>query len=452
VEDRFVAMSEAEHRVYESVEDYISSTYNAAAATERTAVGFVMTIYRRRLASSFHALARTLANRLRALSQTPDLFGETGLAAEEDVLDDEIAGDVMDAEDAQHQEQEALMQEERGDIQGLLARAQALPTDTKARALLDVIHELREAGFRQTIVFTQYTDTVDFLRDELTNVFGPVVMCFSGRGGETPTSDGGWRTRSRDVTKQWFREGRAEILICTDAAAEGLNFQFCGTLVNYDMPWNPMRVEQRIGRIDRLGQQYPRIRIINLHYEDTVETAVYMALRERISLFETFVGRLQPILAKLPQAIARVTLGSPAERDQARSALVEEIAGEVNQAEQGGFDLDALASDDLELPERAPPHYGWPELERLLQHPELLPPGIELQVLGPHDMALLAPGMEQSVRITTNPRFFEEHAESLELWGPGCPLFPEPEIVATREEVAGMVEEATRLLREHGDS
>ena len=64
---------------------------------------------------------------------------------------------------------------------------------------------------------------------------------------------------------------------CTDAAAEGLNFQFCGGLVNYDMPWNPMRVEQRIGRIDRLGQVHKTIRVVNLHYEDTVETDVYVA-------------------------------------------------------------------------------------------------------------------------------------------------------------------------------
>ena len=69
---------------------------------------------------------------------------------------------------------------------------------------------------------------------------------------------------SRDDAKRRFREKQADVLLCTDAAAEGLNFQFCGALVNYDMPWNPMRVEQRIGRIDRLGQQYPIIKIINL--------------------------------------------------------------------------------------------------------------------------------------------------------------------------------------------
>ena len=80
------------------------------------------------------------------------------------------------------------------------------------------------------------------------------VICFSGRGGEVRDPDGNWRIVKRDDIKGRFREGKADVLLCTDAAAEGLNFQFCGALVNYDLPWNPMRVEQRIGRIDRLGQ------------------------------------------------------------------------------------------------------------------------------------------------------------------------------------------------------
>ncbi len=115
-------------------------------------------------------------------------------------------------------------------------------------------------------------------------------MCFSGRGGEVRSADGAWSTIGRDEVKRRFREGEADLLLCTDAAAEGLNFQFCGALINYDMPWNPMRVEQRIGRIDRLGQAHPAIRIVNLHYAGTVETDVYRALRTRINLFESVVG------------------------------------------------------------------------------------------------------------------------------------------------------------------
>ena len=102
-------------------------------------------------------------------------------------------------------------------------------------------------------------------------------------------------------------------------------FQFCGALVNYDMPWNPMRVEQRIGRIDRLGQRHAIVRISNLHYEDTVETDVYRALGSRINLFQRVVGPLQPILARLPGTITNTVLADPRTEAPDRADLREAI-------------------------------------------------------------------------------------------------------------------------------
>ena len=93
---------------------------------------------------------------------------------------------------------------------------------------------------------------MDFLRDALARKSDLPLMRFSGRGGEVP-SGGSWTRIGRDDANRRFREKEADVLLCTDAAADGLNFQLCGVLINYDMPWNPMRVEQRIGRIDRLG-------------------------------------------------------------------------------------------------------------------------------------------------------------------------------------------------------
>src|SRR5690606_31076723 len=127
-------------------------------------------------------------------------------------------------------------------------------------------------------------------------------------GGEVRTPEGSWKIVSRAEIKTRFQDGKGEILLCTDAAAEGLNFQFCGSLINYDMPWNPMRVEQRIGRIDRLGQRFEDIRIVNLHYKDTVETSVYLALSSRIRLFEDMVGGLQPILSAVSKEIGAIAL------------------------------------------------------------------------------------------------------------------------------------------------
>ena len=331
VEDRFVEMTAGERGLYDAVEDYIATTYNQAAADERTAVGFVMTIYRRRLASSFQALRTTLERHLDAVAAAGDSPVGTGASdspaplfasLDEDVSDDETSDEAPDVDEVVVLEQQALAFEEAADIRGLLDGIGRLPPDGKVQELKRVIHELRRDGFAQAMVFTQYTDTMDFLREELgawdaapteakpgapesradgsqhrdsgradgslpespengsqstdRHAGALRLMCFSGRGGEVRSAGGAWSTIGRDEVKRRFREGEADLLLCTDAAAEGLNFQFCGALINYDMPWNPMRVEQRIGRIDRLGQAHPAIRIVNLHYyAGTVETDVF---------------------------------------------------------------------------------------------------------------------------------------------------------------------------------
>ena len=492
VNDRFVDMTPEERALYGAVEEYIASTYNQAGAAERTAVGFVMTIYRRRLASSFHALRATLRKHLDAIAvdDRGRLIGSdraswergrlarngpeddrnrlTGL--DEDAPDDETTDEMPDTDEIAELEQRALAAEEAHDIGHLLAGIDRLPPDSKLEILKDVLAELSEAGFAQTMVFTQFTDTMDFLREALRGEAGPQalrdeakpqalrsevgpqtlrdepgsqapsgeawprLMCFSGRGGEIPTADGGWRTISRDEAKRRFRDGEADVLLCTDAAAEGLNFQFCGALVNYDMPWNPMRVEQRIGRIDRLGQVHPVIRIINLHYEDTVETDVYRVLRNRIGLFKAVVGRLQPILAQLPRTIADAVVSGAAGREGSeRASVTDAIERQARQAEAGGFDLDATLDADVTLPDRPPSPVTMEDLDRVIGWPDLMPPGTDVQPLAPREYGLLAPGMRERLRVTTDPAYYEEHAESVELWSPGNPLFSAPELLAASE-------------------
>ena len=563
VKDRFVDMTPEERALYGAVEEYIASTYNQAGAAERTAVGFVMTIYRRRLASSFHALRATLRKHLDAIAvddrgrlagsdlQSGSHHAETvGIAtgdrgrltgsdedgrsrlagsdrvswergrlarngpeddrspltgSDEDAPDDETTDEMPDTEEIAELERRALAAEEAHDIERLLDGIARLPPDSKLESLKGVLRELKEAGFAQTMVFTQFTDTMDFLREALRGEAartlrdeaeprklrgeagpqtlrgeagprelrggagpqassgeagpqtlrdepgsqapsgeagpqvlrgeaGPRLMCFSGRGGEIPTPGGGWRRIGRDEAKRRFRDGEADVLLCTDAAAEGLNFQFCGALVNYDMPWNPMRVEQRIGRIDRLGQVHPVIRIVNLHYEGTVETDVYRALRSRIGLFETVVGRLQPILAQLPRTIADAVVSGAGREEPERASVTDAIERQARQAEAGGFDLDAALDADVTLPDRPPSPVTMEDLDRVLGSPGLMPPGADARPLAPREYGLLAPGMRERLRVTTDPVYYEEHAESVELWSPGNPLFNAPEFVAATDE------------------
>jgi hypothetical protein len=427
VDDAFVGLTEPERDFYERVEDYITSTYNNASKDRRTAIGFVMTIYRRRLASSFYALQRTLETRLAALAGAPaDLFESAEI--DEDFPDDEVSAAVTDSEQAAEYERDALNIEEKGDLEALLEAVRRLPSDTKANSLKDAIGRLRAEGYGQVMVFTQFTDTMDFLRDFLAKDGDLKVMCYSGRGGEVPRS-GGWDRITRDDIKARFRKRDADVLVCTDAAAEGLNFQFCGAIVNYDMPWNPMRVEQRIGRIDRVGQQHGTIKVVNLHHENTVETDVYLALRERIDLFQTFVGGLQPIFSKLPKAIEGVTLSQTDDRKRETDELVEGIRDEVTEAEESGFDLDQITEGSIEEKPRPEAPYGLADLARILQRADVMPQGDQVKVLGPKDHERLRPGMSKAVRVTTDPDYFEEHADNVELWSQGSPLFPEPEDV-----------------------
>ncbi len=426
VEDRFLAMSEGEAVLYAALEEYITQSYNRVAKEERSAIGFVLTIYRRRLASSIRALVVTLERHLEVVRRGANSANR--LFASDDDLE-AIEADTPDIDDADVEaaERTALAREEAGEIEQLLALAKELPPDTKLEALRHEVMALRQAGYPQVMVFTQYTDTMDLLREALAVDTELRLMCFSGRGGEVRGRDGSWSAISRDETKRRFREGEADLLLCTDAAAEGLNFQFCGALVNYDMPWNPMRVEQRIGRIDRLGQRFPEIRILNLHYDDTIEADVYRALGTRIDLFQNVVGKLQPILSRLPSLITSQVLAGGARDREQRREVSERLQSDADQAQELAFDLDAIVDSDLVMPTRPTPSLDLGRLGTLLRLPSLYPPEMQVSRLGELDWSLSLPGMRKPVRVTTNADFYEQHSGSVELWSPGSDLFVEPE-------------------------
>ena len=424
VDDRFLASSAQERALYDAVEDFISNQYaryRNAGARKRSAVGFVMTIYRRRLASSVAALVATLRKRLIDQLQQPD---EEDLSASED--DDPADELAMDPEEMEHALAAIARQEERGAIAGLLEQARPLVGhESKGDALLRTLDALQAEGYHQMMVFSQYTATVDALKQLLVAAGHTSLMAFTGKGGQCLGRGGVWQSLTRESTKQRFRQGAARILLCTDAAAEGLNFQFCGALINYDMPWNPMRVEQRIGRIDRIGQTHTTMRIVNLHLEGTVETDVYKALKGRIRMFEQVVGTLQPILAKASASIGQAVMASREQRQNARESAVAAVRQEP---EISGLNLDD-ALQDLDsmrqvVNQLRPPLLSLKDLEAILMHPELLPPGCGAHRIGSRDFAWTQPGLQQDLRITCDPAYYDEHSESCELWVHGSSLFP----------------------------
>jgi hypothetical protein len=272
------------------------------------------------------------------------------------------------------------------------------------------------------IVFSQYTDTVDALKALLVSAGRTRLMTFTGRGGELLQRDGEWKALNREATKRDCKQGKADILLCTDAAAEGLNFQFCAALINYDMPLNPMRVEQRI---DRIAQTHEQMQIINLHLDGTVEADVYRALKGRIAMCEQVVGKLQLILAKASSSISQATLVSRDQREMARASAVASVEQEP---EIKGLDLDDV-SQDLDairdvVTALLPSPLTLDDLEAILRQPELLPPGCSARPIGTYDFAWTQPGLDKEMRITCNASYYEDESDSCELWMPGSPLFP----------------------------
>lgn len=420
VRDVPVQLTPAERAVYDAVEEYISTTYNSAAPETKTAVGFVMTIYRRRLSSSFYALRRTLTKRL---AQTAT--GQALLVEDEDLPQDELADDTLDADQGTELAAAALVGDERPSINDLLRRIAQLGTDSKAKRLKAELEQAFADGYPSALVFTQYTDTMDYLAQDFLAAELPDVpiACYSGSGGRRRDRGGFWTACGKEEIKRAFKDGSIRLLVCTDAASEGLNFQFCGMLVNYDLPWNPMKVEQRIGRIDRIGQRHEIIRVVNLAYEDTVEADVFFALGQRINLFQGVVGKLQPILSRLPREFEKVALERPEHKKAGRERLLADVAHLITEAGSASFDIDEVAAEALEAPALPPAALTLDDIEGIMGRSELRPPEVEWAPLDPGSFALRLPGMAQKVRMTTRAEVFDDHFESHDLFSPGAHLF-----------------------------
>lgn len=415
VDDVLVPLSAGEREVYERVEDYISTTYNNTSKEKKNAVGFVMTIYRRRLASSFYALKSTLRKRLTNIEP---------FDVDEDVSQNELVDEIPSSDDVAALADEAARQEELDDLRELLKMIERLgPQDSKAKALVAKLQEHLSAGYDSAIIFTQYTDTMQYLADYLAEHLPELpIGTYSGKGGRIRTHSGDWTTCSKEQIKRALKAKRIKLLIATDAAGEGLNLQFCGVLGNYDLPWNPMKVEQRIGRIDRIGQVHEEIRIINFGYKDTVEADVYFSLGNRINLFQGIVGKLQPILSRLPEKFESLTFVKPEQREFAKQQFLSEIENQIKEAEDSGFDVDAVANESLNPPNLPEPSLRPEWIEVAMNTPGVLPAGWKWRPLDQGSYGLTVPGQPE-IRVATRAEVFDDHPESMAFFGPGLVLF-----------------------------
>ncbi len=306
----WIALSPQERQLYDRIEGFVGELFQRYEA-RRKGLGFAMTLYRRRLTSSFYAVRCSLERRLKLLCHATVEAPQPELLDDEDGAWDEIFGDDPPSDEAWSpslfDDQPLCFDDERGHLEDFVDQLRRMDSDSKLLQLENDLQQLLPQRDR-VLVFTQYTDTMDFLRRRLVAVHGVRLACYSGRGGEMWRADEGWQSCSKEHLRERFRRGDIEVLLCTEAAGEGLNLQTCGVLINFDMPWNPMRVEQRIGRIDRIGQLHDEVWIRNYFYRDTVEAEIYRRLSDRIDEFEEVVGTLQPILHNVSETIRRLAM------------------------------------------------------------------------------------------------------------------------------------------------
>ena len=361
---RLVPVSwEERHRdqrtLYSAVTEYVRKGYNQAIKEKKHYIGFLMLLMQRLVTSSTRAIRTTLERRLEVL-QAP----EHQLTLFPELLEDE-----WDDLNGQEQVESVLkmrmkaLKSEQSEVEFLLEAARSTEgaaTDAKAEALLDWIYRLQqEEGDPDLkfLIFTEFIPTQEMLRDFLTDR-GFTVVCLNGS----------MSIEERNAVQEAFAND-ARMMISTDAGGEGLNLQFCHVAINYDIPWNPMRLEQRIGRVDRIGQART-VRALNFVLQDTVEFRVREVLEQKLAIIleEFGVDKTGDVLDSaqaermFDELYAELIL-----HPETIEASVQKVLSEVEEAAESAREHEAVLGSTEDL--------SATDVQRLLRHP--LPQWVE---------------------------------------------------------------------------
>jgi SNF2 family DNA or RNA helicase len=294
----------SEQTLYDETTEYLRFVYNKAKMLNQEAARLAMGIFQRRMASSTYALLRSLERRIAKLEKLIADIQDGKISTQQLLMFQQHIGeqdDVFDAKTADDEEAEEAFEEnevaEDRILQGVVASSltDLLAEKEQVEQLLDLARRVHDGGqeskferLRQIledakflgekfIVFTEHRDTMDFIVKRLGGM---------GYTGQIAQIHGGMHYLQREDEVERFRQphdqGGARFLICTDAAGEGINLQFCWIMINYDVPWNPARLEQRMGRIHRYGQKHDPVVIMNLVAPSTREGKVLKVLLDKL--------------------------------------------------------------------------------------------------------------------------------------------------------------------------
>ena len=315
-----------ERVLYDQVTEYLNFQYNLADPLDSSATQLALSVFQRRMASSTAALYRSLINRSNKIKQYIEIVQEEGIEALiryrneqrqrvtvlqyditsfDDISDDPHETLGPDADDFSLNDDDAVGWRTASTIEDLETELKELERliglgretlDSQRESKFERMMELLdgEISEEKVLIFTEHKDTLDYIVERLSRrgYAGQIAQIHGGLSAQPSRKTG---LSERDVQADFFRkpteEGGARFLIATDAAGEGINLQFCWVMVNYDLPWNPARLEQRMGRIHRYGQKKDEVYILNLLANDTREGRVMQTLLTKIEQIRKDLGR-----------------------------------------------------------------------------------------------------------------------------------------------------------------
>jgi superfamily II DNA or RNA helicase len=266
-----------ERELYDSVTEYVREGYGRAVREKRPAIGFLVLLMQRLVSSSSAAILTALEKRIAALDASPEQL-ELGTLA-------------IDWEELTGEEQLERLVELRGhgwaservevqDLLQLARRAASSGLDAKVRHLFDLLRSLETHESDpdvKVLVFTEFLPTQDML-----------LAALRGAGISAVAINGGMSLAERALAQEAFRTS-ARVLVSTDAGGEGINLQFAHVVVNWDLPWTPTKIEQRIGRVDRIGQRHP-VKAFNLVRENSIDMRVLEVLERKLATILAELG------------------------------------------------------------------------------------------------------------------------------------------------------------------
>ena len=270
----------AQIALYDHITDYVRICFGRAKSAKRNATGLVMVMLQKLASSSTDAILSALRTRLYRLEngEDEDNLEGYGLDGSLDYEDDEL-----DVGDYSVEHTSSGLKTEIEMLQKLVEEAElckATETDAKATALMEKIYSLRNSGIEannKVLVFTEFRQTQDFL-----------IRVLNEQGLKCEKVNGSMSMEERHRALVNFRD-EADVLVATDAAGESLNVQFCHIVFNYDLPWNPMALEQRIGRVDRIGQKY-EVKAFNMLTNNSVDYRIYNIIVEKLDIIMEELG------------------------------------------------------------------------------------------------------------------------------------------------------------------